>query len=155
MKKMCLFSMILFAIAILLFTTQKISAQQCSYSDYVLDVESVYNKNDKSLDIIVTNPEPLLSEGEPINLTSMKISIYNGDEKVKEETYNNVKFAPGEKKSYKLNNLPDSFGTDIATIVITGQIAGSYNLGIGSIINVGVNLPSGIVCGDDVVTNTN
>lgn len=153
MKKIYLFSMILSTIAILLFTTQKISAQQCSYSDYILDVESEYNKKDRSLDVIITNPEPLLSEGEPINLNSMKISIYNGDEKVKEETYNNIKFAPGEKKSYKLNNLPDSFGTDIATIVITGQISGSYNVGIGSIINLGVNLPSGIVCGDDVVTN--
>jgi hypothetical protein len=153
MKKMYIFSVVLSLIVMFIFTALKINAQECSYSDYILDVESKYNKDDQSISLTITNPKPILSDGKSINLTSMKISVYNGDGMIKEETYNNVSFASGEKKTYKMNNLPDSFGTEIVSIVVTGQISGSYNVGFGSIINVGLNLPSGLACGDDVLTN--
>ena len=129
------------------------NAQECLYSDYILDVESTYNNKDKNITVNITNPTPLINEGNPLNLTSLKISIYDGDALIKEENMNNVNFAPGEKKSYIINNLPANFGTNIVTIVATGQISSSYSLGIGSLINVGLNLPSGVVCGDDVLTN--
>ncbi|MDY6821384.1 MAG: hypothetical protein SVN78_07165 [Deferribacterota bacterium] len=138
-----------------LFILDVYAQQQCVSSEYKLDVETSYNETDNILNIVVTNPKPLLNDGTPLNFSQLSIEIYNGDALVKEETYNNIEFSEGESQEFNVGNLPNSFGSDIVVVVVRGVATESASLSIPGIggfgFNISGSLPSGTACGDDVL----
>jgi hypothetical protein len=122
-------------------------AEECYSPDYLLDVESKYNSNDKTIEVSVTNPKPLIGEGQDIRIDNLEIVIYDGDKSVKKENVGSLNFDAGESKKFTVANLPEGFGANIVTIVVEGKLSGSL-VGFGPI---SLNM-SESVCGDDVLT---
>lgn len=128
-------------------------AQKCGITTYLLDVDSTYDKNSNNIIVRVTNPKPLKSDGKALNLTEVKISIYEGKELIKEETIDDFTLKPGEKKELKIDNLTEDFGKDIVSVVVSGQTSGTPKLEVGSFnISLSKSIATGVACGDDVLS---
>jgi hypothetical protein len=148
-KKMTIFLLVLFFFAV----HHNLYAQKCGLTTYMLDVESTYNKSDNNIIVYVTNPKPLKSDGKELNLTEVKISIYQGKEVIGEKSIDDFTIKPGEKKELKIDNLTENFGKDIVSVVVSGKTSGTPKLEVGSFnISLGKSVPTGVACGDDVLT---
>jgi len=123
------------------------------YYNLSIDVDSTYDKNSNNIIVRVTNPKPLKSDGKALNLTEVKISIYEGKELIKEETIDDFTLKPGEKKELKIDNLTEDFGKDIVSVVVSGQTSGTPKLEVGSFnISLSKSIATGVACGDDVLS---